>query len=544
MSCVIPYRHAQHRCRSTQTGVRETHHVTLVCVVVVMVRISATTARLSTSQGSTRVQPRARAVERRGRCARTVRAAGGVNGGEGKDFMKRAFERARGMLENVGGRTGVATSGMKCDIDAPTWGELERMLSELPQEPVDDDASDASASERLFGTTSTPRVKLYRDSASWCPYSQKIWMQLEEKRIPYVKEKINMRCYGLKPESFMKIAPSGALPVIELDGQVISESSVIARVIEDEFPEHKPLLPYAPGSAEGERARYLMQMERALFGRWMQWITSSWSDGSGYSAYSEVLDSVDAELGSGGGPYFMGSDFTMVDIAFAPFLERMASSILYYKGVKIEGNGGRWPHLDSWFAAMANRKTYRGIKSDYYTTAHDLPPQLGGCAENGDNVSARDAIDGVDGVNWRLPLGPLNEKSLEPWWGSDDPVAARIEAARKIVSNHTNVVRFAARGCGEPGKPSYSAPLSDPNARPGEAHIPAVDAALRCVVHAMLQPDVASVQGPAKNAGMFDADATSLSLAYLRDRVGVPRDMSYPAARQFRAYLNWAIERL
>ena len=49
---------------------------------------------------------------------------------------------------------------------------------------------------RTFGTEGEPRVKLYRDHAAWCPYCQKVWLQLEEKRIPYVIEKINMRCYG------------------------------------------------------------------------------------------------------------------------------------------------------------------------------------------------------------------------------------------------------------------------------------------------------------------------------------------------------------
>ena len=36
----------------------------------------------------------------------------------------------------------------------------------------------------------------------------------------------------------------------------------------------------------------------------------------------------------------------------------------------------------------------------------------------------------------------------------------------------------------------------------------------------------------------------SLSLEYLRDRVGVPRDMRMPAARQFRAHLNFVIKNL
>lgn len=40
-------------------------------------------------------------------------------------------------------------------------------------------------------------------TAARCPYCHKVWMQLEEKRIPYEIEKINMRCYGDKPASFM-----------------------------------------------------------------------------------------------------------------------------------------------------------------------------------------------------------------------------------------------------------------------------------------------------------------------------------------------------
>ena len=41
-----------------------------------------------------------------------------------------------------------------------------------------------------------------RDHAAWCPYCQKVWIQLEEKQIPYEIEKINMRCYGDKPAAY------------------------------------------------------------------------------------------------------------------------------------------------------------------------------------------------------------------------------------------------------------------------------------------------------------------------------------------------------
>jgi glutathione S-transferase len=46
---------------------------------------------------------------------------------------------------------------------------------------------------RLFGGSEADvRVTLFRDTAAWCPYCQKVWLMLEEKRIPYRTELINM----------------------------------------------------------------------------------------------------------------------------------------------------------------------------------------------------------------------------------------------------------------------------------------------------------------------------------------------------------------
>ena len=66
-----------------------------------------------------------------------------------------------------------------------------------------------------------------------------------------------------------------------------------------------------------------------------------------------------------------------------------------------------------------------------------------------------------------------------------------------------------------------------------------MDAALRHVVHALLAGADAA-QPPLSAAGL-DPRAAAAALGYLRDRVSVPRDMSYPAARQLRAHLNHVI---
>ena len=55
--------------------------------------------------------------------------------------------------------------------------------------------------------------------------------------------------------------PGGLLPVLEIDGRVVTESSVIMALLEEEFPEHRPLMP-VKGTQERARADGLMRLER------------------------------------------------------------------------------------------------------------------------------------------------------------------------------------------------------------------------------------------------------------------------------------------
>ena len=46
----------------------------------------------------------------------------------------------------------------------------------------------------------------------------------------------------------------------------------------------------------------------------------------------------------------------------------------------------------------------------------------------------------------------------------------------------------------------------------------------------------------AVNSNKKDVNGIITSLEYLRDRIGVPRDLPLASARYLRAYLNWAID--
>lgn len=334
----------------------------------------------------------------------------------------------------------------------------------------------------------------------------------------------------------------------------MTESLVIMQAIENAFPGTPALL---PTDAEGlARANELLRLERALFS---DWCALTFRSGLGAQrGFERTLDEVDAKLGETDGPWLLGGPIpSLVDLQYVSHVERMCASVPYWKGVVIRAapgapNAGRWPNIDRWFDAFEARPAYVASKSDWYTHVKDIPPQYGPGQRAGECAPYAASIDGLDG-SWKLPLPPLASSpyladQLQPGWGALEAGAAH-EAAWRVLSNGPAIARFALRGAGTPGQKRFGAELADPYAVPAQGAIEAdVDVLLRHLVRWLLDggntPDDAHFC-TALVAGERDGRAAlGACAAYLRARVGVPRDMSYPAARQLRAHLTWAIEKL
>ena len=365
-----------------------------------------------------------------------------------------------------------------------SWTELEA-LTDYKIDRING-PTNSQSTLRLFGQTESDiRVTLYRDNHAWCPYCQKIWLWLEEKQIPYRIKKVTMFCYGKKEDWYKRIVRSGMLPAIELDGSVITESDDILIALEKVFGTLGP-------SMRDSRVIPLRQIERFLFRAWCSWLCyrsmSSRQEKHNREQFISVVAKVEEALTKTPGPYFL-EEFGTVDLIFTPYVERMNASLYYYKGYSLrEENLG----LSAWFDAMESRSTYRGTQSDFHTHVHDLPPQMGGCWENGE------------------PKMLLNKKRVDngPWFGLPDvkypePENSRAEALQRVIKHRKNIVK----------------------ANPADDKL--FDEALRCALTNMMTGEVC--QPP------IGSDS---ALRYMRDRINVPRDMSIYAAKHLRTSLE------
>ena len=489
---------------------------------------------------------------------------------------------------------------------APSWDVLKaRALSTPTGARLAEEAAlrskgtgppHVSAKLRLFGANITKeddvRVVLYRDDSGWCPYSQRVWICLEEKQISYICKTVPLNAYGDKPAWFTRLVDGGKLPAIELDGMIVTESMDIMRLLDQTFPgpdknNKVRLFPDEGNPEQMERVESLLQLEQKLQSDWFSLVFYPVESDALAKARDDLLSTlkqVDDALGSTPGPWFFGdsdSAPTIADIMFIATMERIIASCLFWKGLQIRDTG-QYPNVDAWLLAFEERPSYRATNADIYSLVKAIPSQNGPgyLIDEAEAKRMASQICGLDGA-WSLPLD-YNKSFVEA--DEKDGEAHRHEAAYVLADGHEAVVSFAARGAGEAGRPSFHAELADPYAEPNEEFMEPVDICLRHVTAALLSGDAAdplhvsnrsvAIEDLAGQAGdgtlrenwgeYTDNDGQAYwwneitgeavytpptmqldtCLAYLRDRIGVPRDMGHGAAAQLRAHLNWAISLL
>lgn len=143
---------------------------------------------------------------------------------------------------------------------------------------------------------------------------------MRAKNVAFDVTYINLRD---KPDWFLEISPHGKVPVLKIGSDVLFESNAIAEFVDETVPPR--LHPEDPVKRARNRAwtDYVPNFSRALVGVYHTASATETEEAlaGARTALGRLESALAAERGNGG-PYFNGPDLSLVDAAYAPFLQR------------------------------------------------------------------------------------------------------------------------------------------------------------------------------------------------------------------------------
>jgi glutathione S-transferase len=324
---------------------------------------------------------------------------------------------------------------------------------------------------------------------------------LEEKEIPFETEFIDL---SNKPKWYTDLVPTTLVPAAKIEGKLVYESKDILLALEERFS-NPPLLPEDPE-------------ENAVARQWVEDAETNGFRDIAYkflrqtpvdndelanlqAAFEAKLDELEQALGKYPGPYFVSS-FSLVDIMYSPHLDRLAANLPVYRGYHIKGNP-RFPRINAWFEALNQRPAYHRVKSDD-TTNNLLLRRKWGASPLGNP----------------LPLDVTISQEIQ----------YRAEAAERLSDNREVAIGDILKNSGVQAL-AVNGDVS--------AVREAVDFHLRLLADYLINGNGAPLPwgrvGGKDNVDPFSASVGAITLAYVRNRICAPRDMSAGAATAFRA---------
>lgn len=199
-------------------------------------------------------------------------------------------------------------------------------------------------------------MKLY-DYAQ-CPFGQKVRIVLAEKELSYEFANVDLRKGEQRRPEFLRMNPFGKVPVLDDEGVVIYDSTVINEYLQDEYP-HNPLLP--EDSALRARVRGLEDLADQRFILPVGVLMAEVRKAEGERDAEKIrrsreeiewtLQFLNSQIGE---QAFLAGDFSLADAAFAPRL-----MVLSAVGIELKP---QWEPLKRWIERLAGRPSVAAIE--------------------------------------------------------------------------------------------------------------------------------------------------------------------------------------
>ncbi|KAL8154286.1 hypothetical protein V2J09_012046 [Rumex salicifolius] len=186
-----------------------------------------------------------------------------------------------------------------------------------------------------------------------CPFAQRVWITRNYKGL---QEKIELVGINLqnRPDWYKeKVNPANKVPALEHDGKIIVESLDLIKYVDSNF-EGPSLYPDEPAKREfgEELLTYVGEFVPKMYGAFKAGDTTVADPEFNY--LEKALEKFDD------GPFFLGQ-FSLVDIAYAPFIERF--NLVLADVWKYDFTAGR-PKLAKWWEELNKIEAYKETKTD------------------------------------------------------------------------------------------------------------------------------------------------------------------------------------
>jgi len=195
------------------------------------------------------------------------------------------------------------------------------------------------------------------------------WLALLEKGLVFETVHVELPT----PESFKAINPRGTVPVLKIGDDLIFESNVIVEFLEDRFPgQGNTIVP--KDAVQRTRIRvFLSEDFSSIVGSLYGALRSEPEKlAANLAELREALKELDVAYtaGSKTGPYFLGDQFSIADIAAVPFVDRFQHTLRAFCGFDLLAES---PRLAALYNNAITRPAVKQVIQDgeFYIRAYE-----------------------------------------------------------------------------------------------------------------------------------------------------------------------------